>query len=308
MSRNPCSKFTKRIREVIFRAREAAGQMCYSGDMFDNWTYFGPVEMIEKDQYNKNEDGVEVTDEDIQTEIHHLTMAVKAAQLDDYPESHSESGHSGSQADALPIHPSHLANLYWEARAQGFHDLRGKLFTEELLRLVFKGIENVNITFSTGGCDSYLDRWGYIQDGPSVNLSCGQNSLNPLSISKDRYKMMLINLEYVAFDLKKDCQNATPDVTVSVGNDLVLIAIIANASDCEYKKIQQLHTQMLLSLAKHKTLFGLLVQGHQVYLAEYAYERTIGYQRKISKKAFKFDEEDLKRLCSYLHTYFMSEK
>ena len=39
----------------------------------------------------QNEDGVEVTDEDIQTEIHHLTMAVKAAQLDDYPESHSVS-------------------------------------------------------------------------------------------------------------------------------------------------------------------------------------------------------------------------
>ena len=36
----------------------------------------------------QNEDGVEVTDEDILTEIHHLTMAVKAAQFDDYPESH----------------------------------------------------------------------------------------------------------------------------------------------------------------------------------------------------------------------------
>ena len=174
---------------------------------------------------------------------------------------------------------------------------------------MFQGIENVNITFSTGGCDSHVDRWGYIQDGSSLDLSCDHNSLNPLSISKDRYKMILKNLEYVAFDLKKDCQKATPDVTVSVGNDLVvLIAIIANASDCEYKKIQQLHTQMLLSLAKHKTLVGLLVQGHQVYLAEYAYERTFGYQRKISKKAFKFDEEDLKRLCSYLHKYFMSEK
>ena len=39
--------------EVIYRAREAAGNMCYSGDMFDNWTYFGPVEMIEKDWYCK---------------------------------------------------------------------------------------------------------------------------------------------------------------------------------------------------------------------------------------------------------------
>ena len=222
--------------------------------------------------------------------------------------SFQESGYSGSHDDSQTVHPSHLANLYWEARLQGFHDLRGKLFAEKLLSIFFKGIENVNITYSTGGCDSYLDRWGYIQDGPSVDLSCDHNSLNPSSIFKDRYKMMLKNLKYVAFGLKKDCQKATPDVSVSVGNDLVLIAIIANASDCEYQKIQQLHSQMLLSLAKHNTLFGLLVQGHQVYLAEYAYERTFGYQRKISKKAFKFDEEDLKRLCSYLHTYFMSEK
>ena len=206
-----------------------------------------------------------------------------------------ESGHSSSQTDALPVHPSHLANLYWEARAQGFHDLRGKLFTEELLRLLFKGIENVNITFSTRGCDSYLDRWGYIQDGPSVNLFCDQNSLSPLSISKDRYKRMLKILEYVAFDLQTDCKKATPDLTVSIGNDLALIALIGNTSDNEYQKIKQLHTQMLLSLAKHKTLFGFLVQGHQVYLAEYAYERTFGYQRKLSRKAFKFNEEDLKR-------------
>ena len=122
--------------------------------------------------------------------------------------SFQESGHSGSHDDSQTVHPSHLANLYWEARLQGFHDLRGKLFAEELLRLMFKGIENVNITFSTGGCDSHIDHWGYIQDGPSVNFSSEQNSLNPLSISKDRYKMMLKNLEYVAFDLKKDCQKS----------------------------------------------------------------------------------------------------
>ena len=78
-----------------------------------------------------------------------------------------------------------------------FHDLRGKLFTEELLSIFFKGLENVNITYSTGGCDSQKDCWGYIQDGPSVDLSCDKNSLNPLSISKDRYKMMFKNLEYV---------------------------------------------------------------------------------------------------------------
>ena len=38
---------------MIFRALEAAGKICYSGDMFDNWTYFGPVEMMEKDRYSK---------------------------------------------------------------------------------------------------------------------------------------------------------------------------------------------------------------------------------------------------------------
>ena len=38
---------------MIFRAREAVGQLCYSGDMFDNWTYFGPVELKEKDWYCK---------------------------------------------------------------------------------------------------------------------------------------------------------------------------------------------------------------------------------------------------------------
>ena len=220
--------------------------------------------------------------------------------------SFQESGHSGSQDDSQTVHPSHLANLYWEARLQGFHDLRGKLFTDELLRLLFKGIENVNITFSTGGCDSYLDRWGYIQDGPSVDLSCDQNSLNPSLISKDRYKRMLKNL-YVSFDLQTDCKKAPPDLTVSVGNDLALIALIGNASDNEYQKIQQLHNQMLLSLAKHKTLFGLLVQGHPVYLVEYSYERTFGYQGKFSRKAFKLNEDDFKQLYLYLHTYFMPD-
>ena len=84
----------------------------------------------------------------------------------------------------------------------------------------------MNITYSTGGCDSHIDHSGYIQDGPSVNFSSDKNSLNPLSISKDRFNMMLKNLKYVEFDLKKDCQKATTDVTVSIGNDLVLIALI----------------------------------------------------------------------------------
>ena len=68
---------------------------------------------------------------------------------------------------------------------------------------------------------------------------------------------MLKNVEYVSFDLQTDCKKATPDLTVSVGSDLALVALIGNASDKEYQKIQQLHTQMLLSLAKHKTLFGM---------------------------------------------------
>lgn len=118
-----------------------------------------------------------------------------------------ESGHSGSQADALPVHPSHLAHFYWEARAQGFHGMRGKLLTEERLRRLFNEIENVNITFSTWGCDSYLDRWGYILNGPLSDMSCDHNLHNPSLISKHRYQMMLKNLEYVSFDLQKDCKH-----------------------------------------------------------------------------------------------------
>lgn len=223
-------------------------------------------------------------------------------------------GHSGIEADNLKIHPSPMAYLYWEARAQGFHNLRGKLFAEAFLRFLFTGIENVNISYSTAGYDSHLDRWGYIQDGPtermSGNLNSSDHHRNPSdtsAISKDKYRMMLKNLNYIAFDLKAASQKVTSDVFVSIGNNLVLIAEVANISDIEYKKVLQLHTKMLLSLDKHKTLFGLLVQGHQVYLAEYTFEQAGGYKRQFSQKAFKYQKEDLKLLYSYLRTHFVSK-
>lgn len=92
-----------------------------------------------------------------------------------------------------------------------------------------------------------------------------------------------------------------------IGDNLVLIAEVANVSDIECKRIHQLHTNMLLSLNKHKTLFGLLIQGHQVYLAEYTFDQAGGYKREFSQKAFKYQREDLKLLYSYLQTHFMSK-
>ncbi|XP_048767998.2 uncharacterized protein LOC125674762 isoform X2 [Ostrea edulis] len=312
--------FVRESEEVIFRALEGEGKLCYSGDMFDNWIYFSPVEMKGKDWYTRSKDIRENTDVKIQSEIHHLSMAFKAAQLEELPESANrqdermEMGHSGIEADNLKIHPSPMAYLYWEARAQGFHNLRGKLFAEAFLRFLFTGIENVNISYSTAGYDSHLDRWGYIQDGPtermSGNLNSSDHHRNPSdtsAISKDKYRMMLKNLNYIAFDLKAASQKVTSDVFVSIGNNLVLIAEVANISDIEYKKVLQLHTKMLLSLDKHKTLFGLLVQGHQVYLAEYTFEQAGGYKRQFSQKAFKYQKEDLKLLYSYLRTHFVSK-
>lgn len=69
-----------------------------------------------------------------------------------------ESGHllSGSQADNSPVHPSQMAYLYWEAKAQGFSDLRRKLFAVAFLKFLFTGIGDVNVSYSTTGCDSYL--------------------------------------------------------------------------------------------------------------------------------------------------------
>lgn len=249
-------------------------------------------------------------------------MAFQAAQLEESPESspnrldiHSqvEFGHFGSQSEDLKVQPSHMAILYWEARAQGFHNLRGKLFAEAFLRLLFTGIDNVNVSYSTAGYDSHLDRWGYIQDGPTERLSGYLDSgdhtpSDSLLTSKDKYRMMLKNLNNIAFDLRASSQKATSDVFVSIGNDLVLIAEVANVSDIEYKKMQQLHTQMLLSLDKHETLFGMLVQGHQVYLAEYIFEQAGGYKRNFSQKAFKYQTEDLKLLYSYLRTHILSKQ
>lgn len=118
---------------------------------------------------------------------------------------------------------------------------------------------------------------------------------------------MLKNSKNIAFDLKANSRNATSDVCVSIGDNLVLIAEVANVSDIECKRIHQLHTNMLLSLNKHKTLFGLLIQGHQVYLAEYTFDQAGGYKREFSQKAFKYQREDLKLLYSYLQTHFMSK-
>jgi hypothetical protein len=42
----------RETEEVIFRALEGGeGKLCYSGDMFDNWIHFSPVEMKSKDWY-----------------------------------------------------------------------------------------------------------------------------------------------------------------------------------------------------------------------------------------------------------------
>lgn len=45
--------FVRESEEVIFRALEGEGKLCYSGDMFDNWIYFSPVEMKGKDWYTR---------------------------------------------------------------------------------------------------------------------------------------------------------------------------------------------------------------------------------------------------------------
>lgn len=168
----------------------------------------------------------------------------------------------------------------------------------------------MNVSYSTTCCDSYLNCWGYIQDGPTESSSeCSysddQNSL--LSTSKDKYRSVLKNSKNIAFDLKANSRKATSDVCVSIGDNLILIAEVANVSDIECKRIHQLHTNMLLSLNKYKTLFGLLIQGHQVYLAEYTFDQAGGYKREFSQKAFKYQREDLKLLYSYLQTHFMSK-
>lgn len=211
------------------------------------------------------------------------------------------------------VNPSHIACLYWEARAQGFHNLRGKLFAEAFLRLLFAGIENVTFSYSTAGYDTHLDRWGYIQEGPTERLArtcgSGDNLSSDLEFSsKEKYLAMLKNLENIEFNLKATSQKAASDVFVSRGNDLVLIAEVANVNDIENRKMQQLHLQMLLSLDKHEKLFGLLVQGHQVYLAEYTFEHSGGYKRSFSQKAFKYKKDDMELLYFYLQKHFIGKQ
>lgn len=45
--------FVRESEEILFRALGSERKMCYSGDMFDRWTYFSPVEMKRKEWYIK---------------------------------------------------------------------------------------------------------------------------------------------------------------------------------------------------------------------------------------------------------------
>lgn len=147
-----------------------------------------------------------------------------------------------------------MAYLYWEAKAQGFSDLRGKLFAEAFLKLLLTGIEDVNMSYSTTGCDSYLDYWGYIQDGPTERSSecLYSDDQNPLlSTSKDKYRSVLKNSKNITFDLKANSCKATSDLYVSIGDSLVLIAEVASVGDTECKRKHQLHINMLLSFVKN---------------------------------------------------------
>ena len=217
-----------------------------------------------------------------------------------------EEDHGKDQQKHLSVvQPSHISYLYWEARAQGFHDLRGKLFAEAFLRLLFSGIDSINISYSTDGYDTHLDRWGYIREGPTQRESRidghdeSWSSETSLS-SREKLVSMLKGVDGIEFDLKLTSQKVTSDVFVTKGNDLILIADIANRNDIEQKKIQQLHLKMLMSLDKHKKLFGMLIQGHQVYLTEYAFDHVNGYSRIFSKKAFKYKVNHIEILFSYL--------
>ncbi|XP_062570379.1 uncharacterized protein LOC134232432 [Saccostrea cucullata] len=297
----------RETEEVVFTALAGEGMMYYSGDVFDDWFYFSPVERREEDWYQKNTDTDLLTDERVMTDIHHLTMAYKAAQLENLPGS-SESMpdlQAPNHTEDSTVHPSDIADLYWEARAQGFLDLRGKLFTAAFLGMLFTGIDNVNVTYSTSGSDTFLDRCGYILKGPTEEQpnSCDvdQYKMNTDLSSKEKYKMLLKSQNTVAFDLKKTSRKVTPDVYVTIGNCVVLIADVASVFELESRKLQELHLKMLLSLDKcGQDLFGLLVQGHQIYLLEYTYEYTSGYRRFISQKAFKYTRKDIALLHCYL--------
>ncbi|XP_061166873.1 uncharacterized protein LOC133175777 [Saccostrea echinata] len=300
----------RETEEIVSRALEGEGMMYYSGDMFDSWFYFSPVERRDEGWYKKNTDTDLLIDENVMTDIHHLTMAFKTAQLEELPESSErmQNLQAGSpclisQTEESIVCPSDIAKFYWEARAQGFQDLRGKLFTVSLLRMLFTGIDNVNVTYSTTGPDSFLDRSGYILKGPTEEQSCDsadQFKLNTELSSKEKYKMLLKNQNTVAFDLKETSQKVTPDVSVTIGNYLVLIADVASFCELESRKIQELHLKMLLSLNKCGTLFGLLVQRHQVYVVEYTYEHESGYRRCVSQTAFKYTKKDIELLYCYL--------
>lgn len=298
--------------ECIFRTLQDEGKLYYSGDMFDSWIYFNPIDLKNREWYKQNSDLDLIKDEQVQSEIHHLTMAVKAADLEDSPGTSSLDDSEASRHIEDPlVNPSPIVYLYWEARAQGFHNLRGKLFAEAFVRLLFIAVNNVTFSYSTAGLDTHLDRWGYVKKGPSKRPSgcCDGNCKQVLSYvgmnSKDQYLTVLKNQGSVEFDLEATSLKAASDIFVWRGNKLVMIAVVTSINDSGQRKMQQLQQNMLLSLDKQKTLFGLVIQGHQVTLAEYTFDQhSRDYKRSVSETPFSYTKNDLKLLYSYVQKHF----
>ncbi|XP_063409402.1 uncharacterized protein LOC134692792 isoform X2 [Mytilus trossulus] len=299
--------------ECIFRTLQDKGKLYYSGDMFDSWIYFSPINLKDREWYKQNCDLDLIKDEQVQSEIHHLSMAVKAADLDECAGTSSPDVLSAAsrQQEDPPVSPSPIVYLYWEARAQGFHNLRGKLFGEAFVRLLFMGVDNVTFSYSTAGLDTHLDRWGYVKKGPSKRSpgsnDCIRNQvlLQPGMNSKDQYLTVLKNQESVEFNLEATSLKAESDIFVWKGNKLVLVAIVTSINNSGQSKMQQLHRNMLLSLDGQKTLFGLVIQGHQVILAEYILEQNSReYKRSVSETAFSYTKNDLNLLYSYVQKHF----
>lgn len=98
---------------------------------------------------------------------------------------------------------------------------------------------------------------------------------------------------------------AASDIFVWRGNKLVMIAVVTSINDSGQRKMQQLQQNMLLSLDKQKTLFGLVIQGHQVTLAEYTFDQhSRDYKRSVSETPFSYTKNDLKLLYSYVQKHF----
>ncbi|CAG2188712.1 unnamed protein product [Mytilus edulis] len=298
--------------ECIFRTLQDQGKLYYSGDMFDSWIYFSPIDLKDREWYEQNCDLDLIKDEQVQSEIHHLSMAVKAADLEGCPGTSSPDLLStANRQEDSPVSPSPIVYLYWEARAQGFHNLRGKLFAEAFVRLLFMGVDHVTFSYSAAGLDTHLDRWGYVKKGPSKRPSgcsddiCNQVLSHAGMNSKDQYLTVLKNQESVEFNLEATSLKAESDIFVWRGNKLVLVAIVTSINDSGQRKMQQLQRNMLLSLDGQKTLFGLVIQGHNVTLAEYTFEQNSReYKRSISETAFSYTKIDINLLYSYVQKHF----